>query len=279
MKTIYSILYITLNTALEERISIGILMSDGKENMFKFSAEKLLAVKSLLSSEKYNLVKSYLKSLENDIHNRSSERINSFYQNDVEWTKFGYLSYLTKYASNLVQFSEPKIIDIDFTEDNFKRLFEKYIFSYSYGVEESTSHMVVEKVKKNLYPKIDTRVNLDITLDSSNFENLFAPIEVNFLGINGVPVAGQAVDFSKKHYFLENDVTRFVALTKVIELAESKRGQFFILGREPENTDVKNHQLWEQIRDSDILEFVDADETGIVEEYMELHDVRPYFAK
>lgn len=94
-----------------------------------------------------------------------------------------------------------------------------------------------------------------------------------------MPVAGQAIDFSKKHYFLENDVTRFVALTKVIELAENKRGQFYVLGREPENSDVKNHQLWEQIRDSDILEFVDADETGIVEEYMESHDVRPYFKK
>lgn len=279
MKTIYSILSITLNTALEERISIGMLMSNGTENMFKFSSEKLLAIKSLLSSEKYNLVKNYLKSLESDIHNISSEKINSISQKNVEWAQFGYLSYLTKYASNLVQFSEPKIIDIDFTQNNFKRLFEKYIFTYSYDVEESISHMIVEKVKKNLYPKIDTRVNLDITLDSSNFENLFAPIEVNFLGINGVPVAGQAIDFSKKHYFLENDVTRFVALTKVIELAENKRGQFYVLGREPENSDIKNHQLWEQIRDSDILEFVDADETGIVEEYIESHDVRPYFEK
>jgi hypothetical protein len=279
MKTIYSILSITLNTALEERISIGTLMSNGTESMFKFSSEKLLAIKSLLSSEKYNLVKNYLKSLENDIHDISLEKINTISQKNVEWTQFGYLSYLSNYASNLVQYSEPKIIDIEFTQNNFKRLFEKYIFTYAQDAEYSTSQLIVEQVKGNLYPKINTRVNLDITLDSSNFENLFAPIEVNFLGINGVPVAGQTIDFSKKHYFLENDVTRFVALTKVIELAENKRGQFYVLGREPENSDVKNHQLWEQIRDSDILEFVDADETGIVEEYMESHDVRPYFKK
>ena len=68
---------ITLNMALDERINIGTLMSNGTENIFKFSSEKLLGIKSLLSSEKYNLVKNYLKSLESDIHNISSEKINS----------------------------------------------------------------------------------------------------------------------------------------------------------------------------------------------------------
>lgn len=32
-------------------------------------------------------------------------------------------------------------------------------------------------------------------------------------------LAGQNIDFEKKHYNLENDITRFVSLTKAIELA------------------------------------------------------------
>lgn len=278
MKTIYSILYISLNSALNERLSIGMLMSNGEDNMFKFSSEKLLVIKNLLNTEKYNLLKNYLKSLKNDFNNDSSEMFN-FEKQSVHWTKVNYLNYLTKYANNLIQFSQPKIIDVDFAFNNFKWLFEKYVFEYTQNIEQPHPELIFDKVKTNLYPRINKRVNLDITLDSSNFENLFTPIEVNFLGINGVPVAGQTLDFSKKHYYLENDVTRFVALSRAIELAEKKRGKFYILGREPQNSDVKNHLLWEQIRDSDILEFVDADETGLVEEYMEDHDVRPYFAK
>src|SRR5690606_41635386 len=61
------------------------------------------------------------------------------------------------------------------------------------------------------------------TLFRSHFENLFAPIEVNFIGINGMPVAGQTIDFDKKHHFLENDIARFVSLTKAIELEGDRK--------------------------------------------------------
>jgi hypothetical protein len=78
---------------------------------------------------------------------------------------------------------------------------------------------VYSKVKENLFPKIKNRVNLELTLTSNEFENLFAPFEIDFIGINEIPLAGQNIDFEKKHYNLENDITRFVSLTKAIELA------------------------------------------------------------
>jgi hypothetical protein len=132
-------------------------------------------------------------------------------------------------------------------------------------------------VKQNLFPKIENKVNLELSLTSDDFENLFAPIEIDFIGINGIPVAGQTFDFEKKHYYLENDVTRFVSLTKAIELEGINRGKYYVLGREPQKNIDKNHLLWEHIRDSDFLEFVDVDEIGIVEEYIKEHNVRPYF--
>lgn len=39
MKTIYTILYITLNTALKEKVSIGLLLSNGKDHIFKYSLD------------------------------------------------------------------------------------------------------------------------------------------------------------------------------------------------------------------------------------------------
>lgn len=278
MKTIYSILYVALNTALDERVSIGVLLSDSEHDIFKYSSEKLLALKSLMDPERYSLMKNYLKALEDNVNFNTAD-LSEAKPFNREWINESYISYLSRYSNNLIQFSEPRSIDIEFGFENFKRIFEKYVYAYEARAENTQETHIYVKVKEKLYPKISDRVNLDIVLDASHFENLFAPIEVNFIGINGMAVAGQAIDFSKRHYNLENDVARFVSLTKAIELGERKNGQYFVLGREPENTSHKNHLLWEQIRDSDFLEFVDIDEIGIVEDYIENNDVRPYFEK
>lgn len=280
MKTIYSIVSISLNTALNEKVSIGLLLSSGKKSMFKYSSDKLLAIKGLVSSDNISFVRDYLKSLEKDI-NKVVEPLELFENTPLksDWVSEPYINYLSKYSNILIQFSEPKIIDIEFTPDNFKRIFEKYIYSYSLETEVVNSESVFTKVKNQLYPKIDIHVNLDKSLDSTHFENLFAPIEVNFIGNNGIPVVGQAIDFEKKHYNLENDVARLVSLTKAIELKVRKKGQYFILGQEPKIEEVENHSLWKQIRDSDFLEFVDIDEVEIVEQYIKENNVSPYFSK
>ncbi len=280
MKTIYSILYLTLNAALNERLSIGLLMSNGERHTFKHSSEKLLAIKGLAGLEKYNFTKSYLKSLENDI-NINDETIGLFESNGLkkDWITERYINYLAKYANNIIQFSEPKTIDIDFSTANFKKLFAKYVHIYEQEVLLTTELNIYQKVKTKLYPKINSRVNLDMSLNAAHFENLFAPIEVSFIGINGILVVGQTINFDKQHYNLENDVARFVSLTKAIDVDVKDKGQYFVLGREPENKEVKNHLMWEHIRDSDFLEFVDIDEIGMIENYIEKNDVRPYFSE
>ncbi|MDW8850988.1 hypothetical protein SD960_12860 [Flavobacterium sp. MMLR14_040] len=276
MKTIYSILYVTLNTTLNERVSVGMLMSNGLEHYFKFSSEKLSAFKGILNNERFNIVKNYLKSVEKEICFKPHQL---FEEKELknDWINEGYISYLSKYSNNIIQFSAPKTIDIDLNTDNFKRVFEKYIFRYTEEIDEIIEFNVYSKVKENLFPKIENRVNLELTLTSNEFENLFAPIEIDFIGINEIPLAGQTIDFEKKHYNLENDITRFVSLTKAIELAGNSKGKYYILGREPQKNIDKNHQLWEHIRDSDFLEFVDIDEVGVVQEYIEEHNVKPFF--
>ena len=280
MRTIYSILYVTLNITLNERVSIGVLMTNGLEHYFKYSQEKLLAFKNILDSERYSLVKNYLKSVEREIGFNIENSNQLFTKKEIksDWINESYMTYLSKYSNNIIQFSVPKSIDIGLNSDNFRRVFEKYIFQYSEKVKEIIESDVHFKVKQNLFPKIEKRVNLEMTLTSNDFENLFAPIEIDFIGINEIPVAGQTIDFERKHYYLENDVTRFVSLTKAIELEGNAKGMYYVLGREPQKNADKNHQLWKHIRDSDFLKFVDIDEVGIVEEYIEKHNVRPYFA-
>ncbi|MCP4051633.1 hypothetical protein [Mesoflavibacter sp. CH_XMU1422-2] len=280
MKTIYSILYVNLNTTLNERVSIGVLVSDGSKNYFKFSSDKLSAFKGILNNERYGLVKSYLKSIDKEIVSDNivdSDKL--FIKRDFksDWINESYLVYLSRYSNNIIQFSEPKTIDVDLNDNTFKRIFEKYIFKFSEDANVQPEFNVHSIVKKQLFPKIQKRVNIEKTLTSDDFENLFAPIDIDFIGVNGIPVAGQTIDFEKSHYYLENDVTRFVSLTKAIELEGDSRGKYFVLGREPQKRVNKNHLLWEHIRDTEFLEFVDISEVGIIEDYIQKNNVRPFF--
>ena len=178
MRTIYSILYINLNTTLNERVSIGVLVSNGLKNYFKYSTEKLSAFKSILNNERYGLVKNYLRSIEreigfNDIKTSSQLFGNREFKND--WVNESYLTYLSKYSNNIVQFSLPKTIDVELNDINYKRIFEKYIFRYSEEIKFAPVFDVHSVVKTKLFPRIEKRVNLEKTLTSNDFVNLFAP--------------------------------------------------------------------------------------------------------
>jgi len=279
MKTFYSILYIPLNAALEEKISIGILIWNGEDYIFKYSCDKLNAIKGIINTEKVYIVKSYLKSLEEEINSKDKTSLfRKELSNSSGWINKNYLSYLSKYSNTIIQFSSPKAIDVDFNESNFRKIFEKYVFKYDIDLRDDERITdIISLVKRSLYLSIKENVNIDITLTSSDFENLFAPIEVSFFGMNGIPVVGQTFDFDKRHYYLENDVTRYISLTKALELEGKKNGKYFVLGREPNKSNTKSHSMWEHIRNSEFLEFVDFQEYGIIEEYIKENEVKPYF--
>lgn len=281
MRTIFSILYIPISATLDEKVSIGLIMSDGEQHLFKYSHQKLNAIRGLLNNESYLILKTYLKSLEKEI-NAVVENPSNLFAIDIaskaKWVNHSYITYLSKYSNNLLQFSEPKFIDVTLSNDIYRRVFEKYIFEYEENLHLEDAPNIYQNVKTKLYPKISGKVNIDRTLTSDDFSNLFAPVEVNFIGVNGAPVAGQVFDFEKRHYNLENDITRFISLTKAIELSGQKDGKYFVLGREPQTSQTdKNHMMWEQIRDAKFLDFVDIDEIGIVEEYITANHVTPFF--
>jgi hypothetical protein len=281
MQTYYTVLYIPVNTSLEERLSIGLIMSDGENHYFKYSQSKLQIIKALVSTKVYTMLKTYFKNLDNETNQRfnlNTEIFSKSLNNEQgKWINVSYLTYLSKYSNNLIQYSEPKPIGIELNIDNFNKIFEKFIYINDEVVKVINNETIYDKVKLNLYPKIESRVNIDTTLTVNEIPNLFVPLEVNFIGMNDVPVAGQTFDFEKRHYNLENDITRFISLTKALELEGKKDGKYYILGKEPKlNHNDKNFMIWKQINETKFLDFVDIDEVGKIEYYLEKHNVRPF---
>lgn len=281
MKTFFSIIYLTLNANLNEKISIGLLMSDGERSIFKVSNPKMNVIKGLVPQQNFNVLKSYFKNINYAIMPKINDYELDVKQNvSSKWLNESYFSYLHRYSNNLVSFSEPRTIELSLNEDSFKKLFSKYIFDYDDEVLLVKHEDILSKVKTKLYSKIEDRVNLNVQVSPKDFAELVTPVDINFIGRNGVVVAGQTIDFDKRQYYLENDLTRFISFTKAVDYSNEDKGKYFLVGKEPNKKEhPQNHRTWKHVKESHLVEYVDLSETEKIKEYIVSKNVTPYFEK
>lgn len=281
MKTFFSIIYIPLRPDFQEKISIGLVMSNSEKTIFKVSNSKLQILKSLLSNQKYNLLKSYFHNIINELEPNSKDlKLNIDKEYSHNWINESYFSYLNRYSNNLVIYSEPRNINVEITSDNFRRMFEKLVFNIVDEVAYKKVDNILTKVRTKLYSKIEQRVNLNVTVKSSDFNELITPVDVNFIGKNGIVVAGQTMDFEKRLYNLEHDLTSFISFTKAVDYSTPNKGKYFLVGQEPNKKEhPKNHRTWKHVKDSHLVEYVDLRETEKIKQYIISNDVTPFFKK
>tara|TARA_R110001592_G_scaffold74778_2_gene226831 strand:- start:1237 stop:2088 length:852 start_codon:yes stop_codon:yes gene_type:complete len=278
MENYFSIVDINLGTNFEERVSIGLLLLDAEKAIFRFSNEKLVAVRSLLTNQKATHAKKYLKSIETELPDAINEP-SRYLEGENNWISFQYLNYLSRYSNNLIRFSAPQVINLEVSESNFTRLFNQFIYdSTKVKILQKDKPDLISYIKKNLYTKIESKVNLNKKLTSNDFKELIKPQVVDFIGVNGRIVAGQAIDFTKKTFYLEHDIMNFIAFSKAVDVSRSDYGKYFVLGKEPvKKEDGANHNLWQQIYNSSMVEFIDSNETDKVEDYIQKKGVQPLF--
>lgn len=282
MNTFYSILYVPIRPALDEKVSIALFIRQGEKVMFHYSPNKLNIIKQLIPNEAFNLLKMSLRNMNQYLQDMErkfdSNRLTLNDKDSIRFIGENYFNYLSKYSNNLLTYSEPKSIDVELTEEIYTKLFEKYIFEMDLPVQKEKKVTVHQRVRTVLFPKIKEHVNVDRHLTAREIHNLFAPTDVDFIGRNNVPVAGQTLDFQKSHHFLENDIARFIGLTKAFELNDEKSGKYYIIGTEPSKKKLpEQHLSWKTIHESSFLEFVPVNELDRIDVYMKTHDVKPYF--
>lgn len=281
MDSFFSIMYLTLNASLNEKVSVGLLMSNGEQTKFKVSETKLGIVRQLLPRENYNILKSYLKSIKAEI-----DKSHIYYQ-EIElnlntevsnnWISKEYFNYLHRYSNNLVKFSEAKKIDIPLDNSVFEILFSKYVFEKEEeNILEKHREDILSIVKEKLFPRIKSNVNIDAVVNPMDFKELISPVNINFLGKNGEIVSGQTMDFSKRYVDLERDLTKYISFTKAVDY-EKGGGHYFLVGNEPQKKNNKNHAIWKHIFESHIVDYVDVNETELIQEYIKSKGVQPYF--
>ena len=281
MKTFFSIIYLPLNSNLQEKISIGLVMSNGEQSIFKVSNPKMQIIKGLISSNKFSILKNYFSNIINEIDPKVDEfRLNIKAEISNNWLNESYFSYLNRYSNNLVIYSEPRNIDSEVSLENFKPIFKKYVFEFDEEINVIKSEDILSKVRTRLFTKIEDRVNLNVTLSSNDFNELLTPVDVNFIGKNGVVVAGQTIDFVKRMYNLENDLTRYISFTKAVDYSSANKGKYFLVGQEPNKIqNPANHNTWKHVKESHLVEYVYLSEIEKIQEYIISKGVSPFFSK
>ena len=111
----YSIIYITLRPAIEERISVGIAFINGDNVSYRISDEKLEKAKNLFYPKIFSFLSKTLHNLESHIKDRTL------------------FEYTMRYSNNLITFGCVDEIEIEDTEENRTWLFENYVYSEEIG--------------------------------------------------------------------------------------------------------------------------------------------------
>lgn len=282
MSTFYSIVYANIRPSVDERLSVALLVSADNRLIFHHAPEKVEALRMLMPAEAYSLVRTLIKNLDEYIANPDPVNQHFKYRTVTEsferrFLDKSYISYLATYSNNLLTFSEPKSINLPVSDNLFIQLFQKYVHQDWGQVKKHPARSrVAERVRRELYPKVKGKVNLDATITAQFVPGLVAPTKVNMAGRNEVNMVGQVIDFEKKQpYSLEADINRIVALARAFESNGEMNGKYFIIGKEPGLTLPFQRELWQNVRHQRTFEFVPDTETEIIDQYIETHHVQP----
>ena len=278
METLHCPIYLSTNALSSDRFSVGLIMANNDTLFFNYSDEKLTKVKHLFTNEAFLIVKQYLKSLYKSFNTDESDTLFAKKEMLNNWVNKQYLSYLGKYSNNLIQFGETTIVDIELNEDIFKKFFEMYVFRYPVLIDKEKDIDILKKTQTiSFYEEVSERVNIDREITNKDLSSLLIPTKVGFIGKNEVPTAGDILNLQKNIQTVRNNINRFISLTKALDDNQNKKGKYYLIGEEPDKKLKENHHLWNNLRNTKIIDYVELQDIGEITSYFTQHQVTPFF--
>lgn len=281
MATQYSILSILIRPEIQEKISIGLLLFDNNEVFFSYSRKKLNASKYLLSNSSFKILKDILENIERKIEadnsNYSKKRGFKIFQNKIFDNIFSssYISYLSRYSNNVISFTNPKEIHLDISSGNFKKLYIKYVDDIIEYTETVAKAKPVEVIKTQYGNKIKEHYDIQKEVTPEIVPNLINTVRVDFIGRNGIDVYAQTVDMEASPSSVSNHINAFVQLKSTYE-ENNLPIKDFIIAEEPEKQKFpKQHNIWKQLRTSNVLNYLDLSQSEEIIRYAEENGVVP----
>ncbi|MGN6603348.1 MAG: hypothetical protein ACTHK8_12925 [Ginsengibacter sp.] len=281
MATQYSILSVVIRPEIQEKISAGLLLFDESEIYFSYSRNKINACKSLLPASSFKMVKDVLESIENKIDSDnakySEKRGFKIFQNKIFDNTFSasYVSYLSRYSNNLIGFTSPKEIYLALNRQNFEKLFTTYVDEVIEFAEAPRKIKLVEEITDRYGNRLKEHYDINREVTPDKVKNLITPVRVDFTGRNEVDVYAQTVDMEATPGTVTNNINAFVQL-KTSYIKNGVPVQDFVIAKEPDEKKYPTqHNIWQQLRHSNILNYLDLSESEAIVRYAEEHGVVP----
>ena len=272
MKTFYSILSAVINPISAEKISLGLLLSDGNRSFFDYSSSRLSLVSSLLDKESKKFIRQYLKSIDSvissiDINQKQTTILDEVGKNLI--INEPYIGYLSVYSQNVISFSKPVSIDVNVEESVFEELFTKFIDDETVLEQSQKSHIQV--VKTEFLPRVKNHFCIEKELTSENFSSFLLPVTIDLYGKNEKYVIGQFFDLEKNIYHIKNDYFDYHQMVDVLETSKK-----FFISSEPQKTKYpQQHDFWNGMRKQNKHTYIHISEIEKIEEYAKKHNVLP----
>ena len=265
MKTYYSIVSIATKPQLNEKFNVGLLCVTPRKTFFHYSEVKFTIVSKLLSANGRKLALSALKGIDEQINKDQTSVITDIFskaQGEVLNTvSEPYVSYLSRYNNNLIQFSSPVAIDLTVDQEVYKALFKKYIYAAEIFEAIIKPKAIAFTTIRNRFRKAASPyANTNFNVNQDIIKDLIVPVTVDAFGKNGSYVAAQSIDFNKPVAQLQSEISSYVYLTEHT-LKADKDSLSFVLGNEPSKKDKPNHDLWKSVCNASIIEFVPINES------------------
>ncbi|MEM7574568.1 MAG: hypothetical protein AAF433_16810 [Bacteroidota bacterium] len=277
MSCYYSTLMVQTRAAAQERISVGLIMGDYSGNHqvhFAYSNQKLNLVRDLAGKSAFRALRWSLKQLENGFSTLNIST-NLFYEDQVNKSIFSanYLSYLSRYQNNLLQFKPIIRLDLPCNESTFEWLFQEQVDNDGllYNKEKRIINFENIRSRKIIQERFNSRRRVDQKVDPS----ILFPTYVDLLGKNGTTTYVKMISPNRKNRFLVQDASSFYSLAKQVD-----SGDFIVFSQEPnKNLFPKQHNTWETLRTTNTFKYFDTTDIQEFENYAIQKDVRPLFSK
>jgi len=279
MSTYYTIISANLRPEIQERLSIGLFISNGEHFHFQYSKNKLAAARTLLSADAFQTLKDGLLNIER-LCNEEKKSSSELFQTKAILHQTSYIDYLSRYNNNLIVFSKPKVIDVEFNAENFNHLYSQYIENLTLSPNENlTLENKIELFKQTKGEVLAKYFDIDKEITSKEVLDLIVPVSVTLIGKNENPTFVQSIDMNKRVDYIRNDIAEVLFLQKAFKTAD-QTCVAMALTEEPDKQQYPvQHTIWQQLRKVNDIRNVDISEAETIIDYAIEHGVQPLFAK
>lgn len=273
MATFYSILTAVIRPEIQERISVGLLLVGNEGVHFNYSTNKMAAVRTILHENDYKLFKDYVQMVVSKVtETAESNGQLSFDKRDALLNQ-DYINYLSRYNNNLLSFTSAKNIDVSSTTDVFTKLYAKFIDDIDQPKPIDQKH-TFELFRIKNETSLKTHYTMGKEIYTKELPGLIAPVKIDLIGMNEIPVYAQSIDMDRRVYHIENDIAKLLFLRNAFD-AKFKTRTEFIVTSEPPKSQLKQHAIWKNLRSSKEFTYLDVSEANKILEYASEHGVKP----